>query len=1134
MFPSFGLFSAAACPLFKYGFCKRPYCLFKHTPEDALGASNKLPRSDFTGVQNGSSSAVCGSFQELERLDKEIETVKHEVEEEQKRLSLYQTEQTDSKNTAQKYSTTLKSPRVCKNAEGLYSQQSCTSLSETDSGARKYVVDNSKPRTDLEYDPLSNFSANLRSYSSSGKMKSRQSLKRTRDVVCDDKNKPPACQARHPQTSPDLLDDSNEDCVLIIDIPHSPDKKRAQFDKPLNAMGELKDKSVEMLAVDDKLPSKLAEINGSVGLDKSLTDALRWKPQKATCVQLEEMVAVKNPELGAGVPASRDSPEFNLVIEEEGYTLNVEMAQCEILCSAKKVSPVQQTLAPNKSPAVNSLCSGTQHTVQTLKKEQSTLNTGTSNWSTAQDAQSGLALQQESRKLQSKSAVFPTKPHGCVAGAESGSCSAASSMEHLADDAGLLAAVSEEKAENVIIIDSSSEEDLNCHDSDLEMSESDTMEECYRIFMEANAENNSAEQANVSESTVTVDPWEERVKPQPLTAKKRVAHEVKHTELLARKRTQPQVLVPLCSQSVQGLAPQPSVPTRIQQIQQSASMYTAAVKSGQAVSASLQKKQEARAVIAPQCQPSVSKPTPLTKAYVNYIPLGTAVIGVGNNVHLILPEGAFPLPATSSSASVASVLSPISQVHMNPVSSKQTHYPPALSTVHRSHTTPPLIIPALARKPAVSVVALAHSQPAPPTAPPQAPQTATKLQNKQKMKRQQSEATKDKVPRDIRQRYVNMFTEEFLKTATSVKDAFEKALTEERTVYNRSINKLKYLSAAVNALKRLKSQSVTAAKDESDIKGERSKGCVPLNVKKLKRSGDVALFESLKDYILTEEMLIENNYPLQHPEKPAAAVLFIDNKGNTDPHKRICCRCGATYSVSQTGKHIRKEECNYHYGKGVENRVPGGVETRYSCCQGVMGTPGCQVFKLHVHDSFNMGGFVSTRTRDSSDTTCPGVYAIDCEMCYTIQGLELSRVSVVNSSLNVVYDTFVQPSNEVIDYNTRFSGICEEDMMGNHVSLREVQETLLTFINADTVLIGHGLEADLCVLKLLHKTVVDTSVVFPHRMGPPYKLTLNSLTADYLRKIIQESVCGHDTAEDAAACMELMLWKLKEDGKLKK
>lgn len=36
--------------------------------------------------------------------------------------------------------------------------------------------------------------------------------------------------------------------------------------------------------------------------------------------------------------------------------------------------------------------------------------------------------------------------------------------------------------------------------------------------------------------------------------------------------------------------------------------------------------------------------------------------------------------------------------------------------------------------------------------------------------------------------------------------------------------------------------------------------------------------------------------------------------------KRICCRCGATYSVSPTGKHIRKEECTYHYGKGITKK----------------------------------------------------------------------------------------------------------------------------------------------------------------------------------------------------------------------
>uniref|UniRef100_A0A3B5K017 Zgc:152968 n=1 Tax=Takifugu rubripes TaxID=31033 RepID=A0A3B5K017_TAKRU len=383
-----------------------------------------------------------------------------------------------------------------------------------------------------------------------------------------------------------------------------------------------------------------------------------------------------------------------------------------------------------------------------------------------------------------------------------------------------------------------------------------------------------------------------------------------------------------------------------------------------------------------------------------------------------------------------------------------------------------------------------------------------------KRKVKHCESTKDKVPHDVRQRYVNMFTEEFLKTTANVNEAFEKALAEERSVYNRSVNKLKYLSVAVNALKKLKNQCVAAKTESSD---------------------DLALYDDMKEYMLSVEKLIENNYPVRHPEKPGCAILFVDNKkGTGDPLKRICCRCGATYSVSPTGKHTRKEECTYHYGKGVTKRVPGGVETRYSCCEGVMGTPGCQVYKLHVHDSVSLNGFVSTVPRHPSNTSCPGLYALDCEMCYTIHGLELSRVTLVNSRLQVIYDTFVSPDNEVIDYNTRFSGISEEDVKGNHTSLREVQDKLLSFINADTILIGHSLETDLCALKLLHGTVVDTSVVFPHHLGPPYKLTLTSITAEHLRRIIQESVCGHDTAEDASACMELMLWKLKEDGKLKK
>lgn len=37
------------------------------------------------------------------------------------------------------------------------------------------------------------------------------------------------------------------------------------------------------------------------------------------------------------------------------------------------------------------------------------------------------------------------------------------------------------------------------------------------------------------------------------------------------------------------------------------------------------------------------------------------------------------------------------------------------------------------------------------------------------------------------------------------------------------------------------------------------------------------------------------------------------------------------------------------------------------------------------------------------------------------QRLELTRVAVVDPSLQVVYDTFVKPDEELIDYNTRYA-----------------------------------------------------------------------------------------------------------------
>lgn len=117
----------------------------------------------------------------------------------------------------------------------------------------------------------------------------------------------------------------------------------------------------------------------------------------------------------------------------------------------------------------------------------------------------------------------------------------------------------------------------------------------------------------------------------------------------------------------------------------------------------------------------ISSPT----AYLNYIPLRPAVINMGHNLHLILPEGVYPVPFASTSSSVTPVLTPISQVHTTSVSVKQAHCQPAVTPVQRYRSAAPMLIPASAIKPSLtsgfalpqtSAAALTASQPAVSTA----------------------------------------------------------------------------------------------------------------------------------------------------------------------------------------------------------------------------------------------------------------------------------------------------------------------------------------------------------------------------------------------------------------------------------
>uniref|UniRef100_A0A3Q2I600 RNA exonuclease 1 homolog n=1 Tax=Equus caballus TaxID=9796 RepID=A0A3Q2I600_HORSE len=410
-----------------------------------------------------------------------------------------------------------------------------------------------------------------------------------------------------------------------------------------------------------------------------------------------------------------------------------------------------------------------------------------------------------------------------------------------------------------------------------------------------------------------------------------------------------------------------------------------------------------------------------------------------------------------------------------------------------------------------------------------------------------------KVPTVIRQRYLNLFIEECLKFCSSNQEAIEKALNEEKAAYDRSPSKNIYLSVAVNTLKKLRGLVPSAVPGLNKTSSRRvvshevvlggklaAKTSFSLSRLSSPRVEDLkgaALYGRLKEYLLTEDQLKENGFPFPHPERPGGAVIFTaEEKKPKDSSCRICCRCGAEYLVAASGRCVRDEECYYHWGRLRRNRVAGGWETQYACCSAAVGATGCQVAKQHVQDGRkeNLEGFVKTFDKELPEDAHPGIYALDCEMSYTTYGLELTRVTVVDTDMQVVYDTFVKPDNEIVDYNTRFSGVTEADLTDTSISLRDVQAVLLSMFSADTILIGHSLESDLLALKVIHSTVVDTSVLFPHRLGLPYKRSLRNLMADYLRQIIQDNVDGHSSSEDASACMHLVIWKIREDAKTKR
>jgi len=324
------------------------------------------------------------------------------------------------------------------------------------------------------------------------------------------------------------------------------------------------------------------------------------------------------------------------------------------------------------------------------------------------------------------------------------------------------------------------------------------------------------------------------------------------------------------------------------------------------------------------------------------------------------------------------------------------------------------------------------------------------------------------------------------------------------------------------------------------------------------------LYMILSQYVLVKDELLSLGYPVESTYYPGQVVIYRTPESNFNMYQhnvpaaskpieqkieetlnatesatlsgpistslgKRCVRCKKEFFVTVDGDYLTQENCVYHWGQW--KRISYDLHA-YSCCHGKKNSTGCTIGMLHVWNGVlpGMNGpyseFVHTTHWDDRKTPNYGIYALDCEMCYTGLGLEVCKVSVISIDGCLVYETLVKPNHTVIDYNTRFSGLNEKDLENTRKSICDVRSDLLLFIHAETILIGHGLENDLRALSLLHSKVIDTAVLFPHHHGFPFRRSLKSLTAMYLQRDIQTGDGGHDSLEDARACAELVLWKV--------
>lgn len=250
---------------------------------------------------------------------------------------------------------------------------------------------------------------------------------------------------------------------------------------------------------------------------------------------------------------------------------------------------------------------------------------------------------------------------------------------------------------------------------------------------------------------------------------------------------------------------------------------------------------------------------------------------------------------------------------------------------------------------------------------------------------------------------------------------------------------------------------------------------------------------------------------------------------------RHCHRCKNELKLHDAAK---RTDCRYHSGKIIKTTLGQRI---YLCCGGALGetdTEPCTKGDLHVFywtSPEEMHHFLPfLRTSDVWGTRTGSLEAIgiDCEMGFTTKGFELLRVSAIDFFTGEeVLDILVKPKGEVLDLNTRWSGVAE--IKDEAIAFEDMVTLLGEIVDQNTVLIGHGLENDMNAMRLIHNKVVDTAILYPkHKATPTFRFSLKQLAFQYLGRTIQTG--EHDSGEDSLAAIDVTKYFIERDLERKK